>query len=71
MPANMGNSSYRLARFAIGLALIARPIPVGFASTGWKWVGWSGVILFSTAAFEFRPLYTMPGISTCAARRVS
>ena len=70
MPTNMGVID-RVARFAIGVALIAFAIPVGFAPTGWNWVGWIGVIPLLTAAFGFCPLYTVLGVSTCPARRAS
>lgn len=68
MPTNMGAID-RVARFAIGLALIAYAIPVGFAPSGWNWVGWVGVVPLFTAAFGFCPLYTMLGLSTCSAKR--
>ena len=35
MTVNMGLID-RVARFAIGLVLIAYAIPIGFASTGWN-----------------------------------
>lgn len=70
MAANMGSFD-RIARVVIGLALIAYAIPVGFAQTGWNWVGWIGVVPLLTAAFGFCPLYTLLGISTCPAKRAS
>ena len=70
MPVNMGTVD-RVARVAIGLALIAYAIPVGFTSTGWNWIGWIGVIPLLTAAFGFCPLYTMLGMSTCPAKRAN
>ena len=70
MPTNMGTID-RAARFAIGLALIAYAIPVGFPSTGWNWVGWIGVIPLLTAAFGSCPLYTMLGASSCPAKRAN
>ena len=70
MPTNMGAID-RTARFAIGLALIAYAIPIGFAPTGWNWIGWIGVIPLLTAAFGFCPLYTMLGMSTCPTKRAS
>lgn len=68
MPVNMGTID-RAARFAIGLALIAYAIPVGFPSTGWNWVGWLGVIPVLTAALGFCPLYSGLGITSCPAKR--
>jgi hypothetical protein len=59
----------RSARLVIGLALIAYSIPVGFAQTGWNWVGGIGVIPLLTAAFGFCPLYALLGVSTCPAKR--
>ena len=68
MSTNMGTID-RTARIMIGLALIAYAIPIGFAQTGWNWVGWIGVIPLLTAAFGFCPLYTLLGVSTCPAER--
>jgi hypothetical protein len=68
MSTNMGTID-RTARLVIGFALIAYAIPVGFAQTGWNWVGWIGVIPLLTAAFGFCPLYTLLGVSTCPAKR--
>ena len=68
MTVNMGLID-RLARFAIGLVLIAYAIPIGFASTGWNWVGWIGVIPLATAIFGMCPLYSVIGVSTCQMKR--
>jgi hypothetical protein len=70
MPTNIGTLD-RAVRFAIGLALIAYAIPIGFAPTGWNWIGWIGVIPLLTAAFGFCPFYTMLGMSTCPTKRAS
>ena len=70
MSVNMGAVD-RVARFVIGLVLIAYAIPIGFAPTGWNWIGWIGVIPLLTAAFGFCPLYTLLGVSTCPAKRAS
>ena len=59
----------RVARIAIGLVLIAYAIPIGFAPTGWNWVGWIGVVPLLTAIFGFCPLYTLLGVSTRPMRR--
>ena len=61
----------RIARVIIGLLLIAYAIPLGFAHTGWNWVGWIGVIPLLTAIFGFCPAYTPLGISTCPAKRAT
>ncbi len=68
MTVNMGSID-RLARFAIGLVLIAYAIPIGFAPTGWNWVGWIGVIPLATAIFGVCPLYAAIGVSTCPMKR--
>jgi hypothetical protein len=68
MTVNMGAID-RLARFAIGLVLIAYAIPIWFAPTGWNWVGWIGVIPLATALFGSCPLYTLIGVSTCPTKR--
>jgi hypothetical protein len=68
MFANVGPID-RVFRIAIGVALIAYAIPLGFSHTGWNWVGWIGVIPLATAIFGFCPVYTLLGISTCPATR--
>jgi hypothetical protein len=40
---------YSIARAFIGLLLIADAIAFGFASTGWNWVGWIGIVAIVTA----------------------
>ena len=61
----------RMARLAIGLALIAYAIPLGFTPSGWNWLGWIGVVPLLTAVFGFCPLYTLLGLSTCPAKRAT
>ena len=68
MLTNMGTID-RTTRLVMGLALMAYAIPIGFAQTGWNWVGWIGVIPLLTTAFGFCPLYTLLGVSTCPAKR--
>jgi len=68
MAVNMGLID-RMARFAIGLVLVAYAIPIGFAATGWNWVGWIGVIPLATAIFGVCPMYSAIGVSTCALKR--
>jgi hypothetical protein len=70
MSANVGMFD-RAVRVIIGLALIAYAIPLGFASSGWNWLGWFGVIPLATAIFGFCPLYTVLGLSTCPAKRAA
>lgn len=67
MSTNMGSID-RVARVVVGLALIAYAIPLGFAPTGWNWLGWIGVIPLVTAVFGFCPLYVLLGVSTCPMR---
>ena len=64
MVTNVGSID-RIARIVVGLLLIAYAIPIGFANTGWNWVGWIGVIPIITAIVGYCPAYTMVGLSTC------
>jgi hypothetical protein len=64
---NVGSAD-RVARFVVGLLLIAFAIPLGFPQTGWNWVGWIGVVPLLTATFAYCPAYTAFGISTCSAK---
>jgi len=68
MTANIGSID-RIARLIIGLLLIAYAIPLGFAHTGWNWVGWIGVVPLLTAIFGFCPAYSLLGVSTCPMKR--
>ena len=68
MNANIGLVD-RVARIVVGVGLIAYAIPLGFAPTGWNWIGWIGVIPLATAMFGFCPLYTLLGVSTCSTKR--
>jgi hypothetical protein len=56
----------RIARGAIGIALIAFALKAGFPDTGWNWLGWIGVVPILTAVFGYCPAYTVIGLSTCA-----
>ncbi|MCX7314240.1 MAG: DUF2892 domain-containing protein [Hyphomicrobiales bacterium] len=58
----------RAARLAIGIALICYAIPLGFAQSGWNWVGWIGVVPLLTAVFGICPAYSLFGINSCATR---
>jgi len=55
----------RVIRVVLGLVLIAYAIPLGFAETGWNWVGWIGIVPLATALIGFCPAYTLLGLSTC------
>ena len=60
MSTNMGAID-RTARLVIGFALIAYAIPVGFAQTGWNWVGWIGVIPLLDRRVRLLPALYAPG----------
>lgn len=54
----------RVARFALGLVLIALTL----TGTIGAW-GWTGVVPLATAALGTCPLYTMLGFSTCPLKK--
>ena len=70
MATNVGMAD-RMARVIIGLALIVFAIPIGFADTGWNWVGWIGIVPLVTGALGTCPAYSLLGISTCQRRRTT
>lgn len=63
MKANVGGID-RVLRIVLGLALIGLTL----SGTIGVW-GWIGLVPLATAATGFCPLYTVLGVSTCAARR--
>lgn len=63
MKTNVGGID-RIARIAIGLALIALVL----TGTIGAW-GWVGVVPLATAAFGNCPLYSVFGVSTCPLKR--
>jgi hypothetical protein len=63
MKANVGSID-RVLRIVLGLALIGLTL----SGTIGVW-GWIGLVPLATAAMGFCPLYTVLGVSTCAARR--
>lgn len=69
MAVNMGSID-RVVRFIVGLALIAYAIPIGFAPSGWNWLGWIGLVPLATAIPGSGPLYSFAGVSTCPTKRV-
>jgi hypothetical protein len=66
MKPNIGTAD-RIARIIFGLVLIAYAIPLGFAHTGWNFIGWIGIIPIVTALVRFCPAYTFLGVNTCEA----
>lgn len=70
MTRNIGSID-RIARIILGLALIAYAIPLGFANTGWNWVGWIGVVPLATAFLGNCPAYSILGVSTCGIEKKS
>ncbi len=54
----------RIARVAIGIALIAFALGYIAPGTSWSWVGWIGIVPILTAAFGTCPAYSMIGCST-------
>lgn len=54
----------RVARIAIGLALIAFALGYIAPGTGWNWVGWIGVMPILTAFVGTCPAYSLFGWST-------
>ena len=61
----------RLARVAIGLALIAYAIPVWFAPGELNWLGWIGAVPLVTGILGFCPAYRLLGLSTCPLKRAA
>jgi Protein of unknown function (DUF2892) len=59
----------RIVRIVVGLVLLAYALRLGFADTGWNWVGWIGVIPILTAIVRICPLYSLLGMSTCPVAR--
>jgi Inner membrane protein YgaP-like, transmembrane domain len=59
----------RILRIVLGLALIA--FALGFIAAGapYAWIGWIGVIPLLTALVGSCPLYSVVGLSTCAAHK--
>lgn len=62
MTKNVGGID-RILRIVVGLALLAYAILL--PQTGWNWVGWIGVVPLLTGLFNFCPVYTLLGVSTC------
>jgi hypothetical protein len=54
----------RIARIAIGLALIGFALGYIAPGTGWNWLGWIGVVAIATALIGNCPAYSVFGVST-------
>lgn len=63
------NAIDRVARFAMGILLIAYAILIWFAPSGWNWLSWIGVVPLATAILDTCPLYTPLGVSTCRVKQ--
>lgn len=66
MTTNVGTID-RVIRIVIGLGLLWYALLA--PATGYNWVGWIGVIPIITALVGNCPLYSILGVSTCAANR--
>ena len=63
MTMNIGSAD-RAIRIAVGLALIAFAIPIGFPNNGWNWLGWIGIVPILTAIVGTCPGYSLIGFSS-------
>jgi hypothetical protein len=54
----------RIARIAIGIALIGFALGYIAPGTGWNWLGWIGVVAIATALIGNCPAYSVFGVST-------
>src|SRR3569623_1793184 len=63
MTANVGTFD-RIARIAVGIALIAFALGYIAPGTSWAWVGWIGVVPILSALFGTCPAFSMLGCST-------
>jgi hypothetical protein len=54
----------RIARSAVGLALIGFAIGSIAPGTGWNWLGWIGVVPILTVLVGVCPVYRLLGNST-------
>jgi hypothetical protein len=66
--ANVGTLD-RIARFALGLVLLAAAFAVPAAATALGAAWWllpiAGAVMIGTAAIRICPLYTLLGVRTC------
>jgi hypothetical protein len=63
MSANVGIFD-RLARLAVGVALLAFALGCLAPGMGWNWLGWIGAVPILTALFGTCPAYSLFGMST-------
>jgi DUF2892 family protein len=63
MTVNMGTFD-RVARLAVGVALLAFALGYLAPGTGWNWVGWFGFVPIITALLGNCPAYSVLGCST-------
>ncbi len=63
MSVNVGTLD-RIARIAIGIALIAFALGYIAPGTGWNWLGWIGVVAIATALIGNCPAYSVFGVTT-------
>ena len=63
MSVNVGTVD-RIARIAIGIALIAFALGYIAPGSGWNWLGWIGVLPILTALIGNCPAYSVFGVST-------
>jgi len=54
----------RIARVAIGIALIAFALGYIAPGTSWSWIGWIGVMPILTALLSSCPAYSLLGITS-------
>ena len=63
MSVNVGTLD-RIARIAIGIALIAFAMGYIAPGSGWNWLGWIGVLAIATALVGNCPAYSVFGVSS-------
>ena len=63
MTVNVGTLD-RVARVAIGIALIAFALGYIAPGTSWSWIGWIGVMPILTALLSSCPAYSLLGITS-------
>lgn len=66
MTTNMGTID-RVIRIVIGLGLLWYALMA--PATGYNWIGWIGVVPLVTSLAGVCPLYSILGVSTCAAKQ--